>query len=137
MTAYSALGPVQAAVLGALTADVALAGMVNGVFDYVIEGTSYPYVHVGEATETPDNTHSGFGRQTVVTLHVWSQHYGYSEALTIAARLIQVLDHQPLAIDGLTHVVTRFESSQTLTDPELPGDIRHVPMTFRIVTAQL
>lgn len=136
MTAYSALAPVQTALYETLTADATLAGMVTGVFDYVPEGTAYPYVHVGEATEIPDNTHSGFGRQTVVTLHVWSQHRGFSEALTIAARIIQVLDHAPLTIDGLRHVATRFESSQTLTDPEPPGDIRHVPMTFRVVTSQ-
>ncbi len=47
---------------------------------------------------------------------------------------MEVLDHTPLDIDGHHHVATRFEFSQALTDPEPPGDIRHVVLRFRIVT---
>ncbi|OII60112.1 hypothetical protein BJP40_00690 [Streptomyces sp. CC53] len=129
-----ALLPVQIAVYGALQADAALGTLVTGVFDFVEEGQPYPYVHVGEAIETPDNAHDRHGAETVITLHVWSQYRGYAEALRIAGRVVEVLDHTPLSIDGHHHVATRFEFSQTLTDPEPPGDIRHVVLRFRIVT---
>ena len=33
-------------------------------------------------------------------------------------------------------MATRFEFSQTLTDPEPPGDIRHVVLRYRVVTEQ-
>ncbi|MYS74169.1 DUF3168 domain-containing protein [Streptomyces sp. SID5926] len=128
--------PVQTAVYGRLKGDATLAGMISGIYDYVPEDVAYPFVVIGEALETPDNRHGGFGRETVVTLHVWSRYQGYSQALRIGARVTALLDHQPLTIEGLDHIATRFEFSQTLTDPEPPGDIRHLVLRYRIVTEQ-
>lgn len=130
------MGPVQAAYYARLTGDAALMDLISGVFDYVPEDRPYPYVQIGEATEIPDNRHDGFGRETTQTLHVWSRYRGYAQALAIAARIVALLDHQRLSIAGLHHVATRFEFSQTLTDPEPPGDIRHIPMRFRTITEQ-
>ncbi|MEU2450054.1 DUF3168 domain-containing protein [Streptomyces sp. NPDC012765] len=134
--APTALGPVQQAVYGRLTADEELMALITGVYDHVPENVVFDYVHIGEATEIPDNRHGGFGRETVPSLHVWTRHRGHGPGLRIAARITALLDHQPLTIEGLHHVSTRFEFSQTLTDPEPPGDIRHIPMRFRITTEQ-
>jgi hypothetical protein len=136
MTAPTALGPVQAAVYARLTGDAALMALITGVYDYVPEDVVFDYVHIGESTEIPSNRHGGFGRETGITLHVWSKYRGHSRGLRIAARITELLDHRPLTIAGLHHVSTRFEFSQTLTDPEPPGDIRHIPMRFRITTEQ-
>jgi len=136
VTAPAPMGPVQAAYYAALTGDALLMNLVTGVFDNVPEGQAYPYVVLGEGTEIADNRHGGFGRQTTQTLHVWSRYRGYSQGLAIAARMVAVLDHQPLTVTGLHHVSTRFEFQQTLTDPEPPGDIRHIPVRFRTVTEQ-
>jgi hypothetical protein len=129
---------IQQAVYALLTADAQLMGLLSGdgVYDGAPEGAPYPYIDLGEAVESPDNTHDGWGRQTVITLHVWTQHHGHSKGLTIAARVLQVLDHQPLTIAGHRHISTRYESMQTLTDPDPPGDIRHIPMRFRVTTEQ-
>ncbi|MFD9064184.1 DUF3168 domain-containing protein [Kitasatospora purpeofusca] len=135
-TAAAPMAPLQAAVHALLTGDAELSGQITGVHDYVPEGTAYPYVVIGEAIETPNNRHRGLGRQTVLTLHVWSQYRGYGEALAIGARVMALLDHQPLTITGLTHVSTRYEMGQTLTDPEPPGDIRHLVHRYRITTEQ-
>ncbi|WP_340382328.1 DUF3168 domain-containing protein [Streptomyces sp. SS7] len=126
--------PVRDAVLAALTADETLMGLVQGVKDFVREDEPYPYIHLGESVETPANAHDRFGSEVLQTLHIWSKYRGYAEALTIAARVLQVLDHHPLTVDGYVWTWTRFVSQQTLTDPEPPGDIRHVPMSFRIGT---
>ncbi|MGW2260273.1 DUF3168 domain-containing protein [Streptomyces sp. NPDC001780] len=136
MTAPAPMLPVQTAVYGRLAADPTLTGLITGVFDYVPETTAYPFVVIGEAIETPDNRHGGFGRQTVITLHVWSRYRGYAQALAIGARITALLDHQPLTIVGQAHIVTRFEFSQTLTDPEPPGDIRHLVLRYRVLTEQ-
>lgn len=133
MTADSPLGPIQEAVYDVLSADATLAALITGVFDEVPEGTAYPYVVIGEALEQPDNAHDRFGRQTVETLHVWSDHRGFSDATSIASRVIALLDHQPLTIAGRHHVVTRYEFSQALRDPDKPG-LRHIPIRFRILT---
>ncbi|MCX4686763.1 DUF3168 domain-containing protein [Kitasatospora purpeofusca] len=136
MSAAAPMAPLQAAVHAVLTGDDELAELITGVHDYVPEGTAYPYVVIGEALETPDNAHGRFGRQTVLTLHVWSQYRGYGEALAIGARVMTLLDHQPLTITGLDHIATRYELAQTLTDPEPPGDIRHLIQRYRILTGQ-
>ncbi|MFJ4863397.1 DUF3168 domain-containing protein [Streptomyces sp. NPDC088748] len=136
MTAPTALGPVQAAVYARLTGDATLMALLSGVYDFVPESVAFDYVVIGEATEIPDNRHGGFGRETTLTLHVWSKYRGHARGQRIAARITALLDHQPLTIADLHHVSTRFEFSQTLTDPEPPGDIRHIPMRFRITTEQ-
>lgn len=126
--------PVRDAVRTALLADDPLIDLVEGVLDWVPEKQAYPYIHMGGTVETPDNAHDRHASQTVVTLDIWSQYRGYAQALSIAARVIQALDHTPLVVVGHVHRWTRFMSMQTLTDPEPPGDIRHVPMQFRIGT---
>ena len=126
--------PVQKAVRDALIADTQLMSLIEGVFDFVDEKQPYPYIETGQATETPDNAHDRHSSSTLVTLHIWSQSRGFAEALTIATHVIQALDHAPLTIEGHTHTWTRFVALQTLKDPEPPGDIRHVPMDFRIGT---
>jgi hypothetical protein len=135
-TAPAPMLPVQQALYDRLTGDAVLMATLTGVYDYTPEEDNYPFLVIGEATETPDNRHGGFGRQTLVTLHVWSKYRGYTQALTIGARVTALLDHQPLTITGLDHIVTRFEFSQTLTDPEPTGDIRHLVLQYRIVTEQ-
>ena len=126
--------PVRDAVRAALLADAPLMGMITGVLDWVPEKQPYPYIHLGESVETPANAHDRHGAETRQTLHIWSQYRGYAQGLTIAARVLQALDHTPLVIAGHVWCWTRFSSMQTLTDPEPPGDIRHVPMDFRIGT---
>jgi hypothetical protein len=130
----SADGPVQDAVIALLRADAELMALIQGVFDWVKEKQPYPYVVIGESVETPDNTHDSHGSQTLLVLHVWSQYRGYSQARTIASRLRALLEHRPLTITGHRHVATYFVSAQTLTDPEPPGDIRHIPTSFRVLT---
>ncbi|MGW9242579.1 DUF3168 domain-containing protein [[Kitasatospora] papulosa] len=135
-TAPSPMLAVQGAVLEVLYGDGTLAGMVESVYDYLPETASYPFVVLGEAVETPDNRHGGFGRQTVITLHVWSQYEGYAEALRIGERITELLDHQALNVPNLDHISTRYEFAQTLTDPEPPGNIRHLVLRYRVVTEQ-
>lgn len=136
MTAPAPMLPIQQALYAALTADTMLMSLITGVYDYVPEDVVFPYVAIGEATEIPDNRHGGFGRQTTVTLHVWTRHRGHSKGLAIGSRVTALLDHQPLAITGAAWVATRFEFSQTLTDPEPPGDVRHLVLRYRVITEQ-
>lgn len=127
---------VQGALYERMRASSELMAIVTGVHDKPPERKAFPYVVLGEATETPDNAHGVFGRQTATTLHIWSQYEGYAEALQILAVLVTLFDHQPLTVPGLHHVSTHYEFSQTLTDPAPPGNIRHVPVRFRTRTEQ-
>jgi hypothetical protein len=128
--------PVQAAVYRVLAGDQDLAAQVSGVFDLVPEDTAYPYVQIGEALDSPRGAHGNHGRETVLTLHVWSKYRGNAEAHRIGALVMAVLDHQVLDVEGLHHVSTRYEQGLTMTDPEPPGDIRHLVQRYRITTEQ-
>lgn len=146
-TAPSPMLGVQGAMVALLRGDTTLLDMVGAmrgaaatpastVYDYVPEDVPYPFIVIGEAIETPDNRHGGFGRQTVPTLHVWDRYRGYARVLRVGDRVTTLLDHQPLTIPGADWIATRFEFSQTLTDPEPPGDIRHLVLRYRVVTEQ-
>lgn len=134
-TPVSPLGPIQEAVYEVLSGDATLDGLVTGVFDEVPEGTAMPYVTIGEALEQPAGAHDRYGRETVLTLHVWTDTRGFARATEITSRLVSLLDHQPLTISGHHHVVTRYEFSQTLRDPE--PHVRHIPIRFRVETEQV
>ncbi|MFF0426909.1 DUF3168 domain-containing protein [Streptomyces sp. NPDC004520] len=136
MTSPLPLLAVQSALYARLKADAALLGKVSGVYDFVPEDVAFPYIVIGEAIETPDNSHDRYGRQTVHTLHVWDQYRGFKRVLQIGGLVNALLDHQPLTIPGLAHVATRYEFGQPLTDPTPPGDIRHLVLRYRIVTEQ-
>ncbi|MFH8805477.1 DUF3168 domain-containing protein [Streptomyces sp. NPDC017936] len=124
------------AIRAALTGDSQLMGQISGVLDWAPEDQPYPYIHLGDSFETPSNAHDRYGSEVLQTLHVWSKYRGFAQGLAIADRVRQVLDHTPLTIVGHRWTWTRFVSMQTLTDPEPPGDLRHLPMTFRIGSEQ-
>lgn len=132
--ARSAAAPVQAAVYARLTGDEVLTAMVTGGYDYVPEDAKYPYWVLGDAIETPDNTLDTFGRQVANTVTVWSDYRGYAQALAVGARIIELLDHQPLAVEGHTNVAVRAEMGQAKRDPN--PRIRSVPVRFRVSTEQ-
>lgn len=125
---------VQRAIYRTLAEDDELQSLVSGVFDDVPEGTEFPYVVIGESTLIPDNYLTGFGREVRVTLHVWSQYRGFAEALEIADRVCQLLDHQPLAVEGWEHIATRLDFMETLHDPD--PSLRHVPIQFSVIVAR-
>jgi hypothetical protein len=130
----SPIHPLQIALYDRLTGDAELAALVSGVFDRVPETKPLDYVHIGEWLSTPDNSHGSFGRQAVATLHVWTRAEGNAKGQAIAARIVALLDHQPLEVDGHRVVSIRCEFDQALRDPD--PQVRHHVLRFRITTSQ-
>lgn len=135
----SPLNPLQKAIVAKLKGDATLTTLLGGssrVLDYVPEGQAYPYVRVGEHLSIPDNDLTSFGRQITETLHVWTRARGNVTGQDIAARIIELLDHQvsALTVTGHRVVSIRCEFDQALTDPD--PEIRHHVLRFRIITAQ-
>jgi hypothetical protein len=140
----SPLTALQRAIYARLTGDATLAGLLGAatrIVDQVTEGTSYPYVRIGESLSVPDNTHTSIGREVTETLHVWTRTRGNAAGQAIADRIIVLLDHQVTALDALLlplgHrlVSVRHEFDQALTDPD--PEIRHHVLRFRLQTEQL
>lgn len=122
------------ALLGASVGDVR-------VVDQPREGMPHPYVRVGDFLSTPDNDLTSFGRNVVMTLHIWTKKRGNKDGQDIASRIVVLLDHQTAVLDPLLRVeghkliLIRAEFDQALTDPD--PEIRHHVLRFRVATAQL
>jgi hypothetical protein len=139
MVSKSPLNPLQKAINAKLRGDSALVALLGGklaVYDQPPEGVAYPYVRIGDHLSTPDNDLTSFGREVTETIHVWTKVRGNSTGQDIAARIVELLDHQPAGLSVLGHRVVsiRCEFDQALTDPD--PEIRHHVLRFRIVTAQ-
>ena len=135
MTNSSPMWAIQVAVRNALLADTDITDVVTGVYDHVPETAGFPYITVGEATETSDNTHNTFGHQTTVTLHIWTRQRGHKQGLELLQSVKAALDRQPLTVDGRHTVLIRHEFTQTLRDPD--PEVRHIPARFRVITQEV
>lgn len=145
LVSKSPLNPLQKALVTLLGADATLTTLLTAagrVLDQVTEQTPYPYVRLGDHLSIPDNDHSGYGREVTETLHIWTKARGNVTGQTIASRIIELLDHQHVALTaafaplaGHRVVSVRNEFDQALTDPD--PEIRHHVLRFRVVTAQL
>jgi len=135
----SPVNPLQAALVAELKGDSALIALLGGrqaVYDQPPEGEAYPYIRVGDHLSIPDNDLTSFGRQVTVTLHIWTKVRSNKPGQDIAARIVELLDHQPdaLTVTGHRVVSIRAEFDQALTDPD--PQIRHHVLRFRVITAQ-
>lgn len=141
----SPLNPLQKALVTLLSADASLTSLLGAaghVLDQVTEQTAYPYLRLGDHLSIPDNDHGGYGRQVTETLHIWTEARGNVTGQAIANRVIELLDHQHVALTAAfaapaAHRVVsiRNDFDQALTDPD--PEIRHHVLRFRVVTAQL
>lgn len=124
----------RAAIHDALTADSALAALLNGpkIYDDPPTSTPFPYVALGEARVTDYSTGSERGEEHQLTLHAWSRQGGHREAHTIAGALLQALDDAPLALDDHRLINLRFALADIRREAD--GRTYHALVRFRAVT---
>lgn len=129
----TSLMELQRAIVQRLTGDPELMGMVTGVFDDVPQGQEAPYLVVGEASETAMNTFTRKGRESNLTIHIYSEYAGFKEGLTILQRLNDLLDDgEPLSLETQQLIYLLFDNVQTIN-----GDsFKHIPVTYRAVVQE-
>jgi len=127
--AGSALLEVQKAVYSKLTGDATLIAKVTGVFDAVPDDQAFPYIAIGDETETGFSAFSKIGKEVILTLHLWSQYQGFKQADEILVRVNELLDGAALTVTGYASTAMQFVSSEHLRDPD--GITRHVVARFR------
>ena len=122
----------QSAVYSALKNDNNLTSTQGaGVFDEVVEGSSYPFVQIGEDTSLDYSTKDVTGGEYTINIHVWSQYTGSKECKNLMDRIHDLLHDSSLSVTGFNLVNFRFEFSDILRDPD--GITRHGVMRFRAV----
>ena len=101
------------------------------IFDEVPEGSSTPYVTIGEDTAVDYSTDTADGADITVNIDVWSEYKGSKECKQIMDRIHDLLHDSSLSITGFNLVNLRFEFSDILRDPD--GVTRHGFMRFRAI----
>lgn len=108
---------------------------VNGanvpVYDDVPQGTSYPYVLIGEETTANNGSKTLDGVEHTQTIHVWSQYRGRREIKEIMGSVYENLHNADISVSGASLVNCRQEFSTTLAEND--GITRHGVMRFRAV----
>ena len=114
----------DAAITGASVADVP-------VYDDIPEGTSAPYINIGEETAINDGTKAVDAVEHTLTIHVWSEYRGRYEIKHIMEQVYQNLHNAAITVSGASLVNIRQEFATTLEEPD--GITRHGVMRFRAI----
>ena len=122
---------VQTAIHARLTGDATLMATLDAVHDQVPENAAFPYLTIGEDTASDFGTKTEQGQSLTLSLHAWSRAHGRRQVKDILARVHALLHEQALTVAGFTHVMTRFEFTQTFRDPD--GLTQHGVARYRVV----
>jgi len=126
MTDYAV--SVQTAVYNALTGNSSLTSSVTGIYDFVPENTSFPYVKVGDQTMVDDGTKDKKGSDFTLIVHTFSRYRGSKEIKEIMSLVYDVLHESSLTISGAMNNM-RFEFSDIIKEPD--GLTTHGVQRFR------
>ena len=114
----------NATITGATVADVP-------VYDDVPEGTSAPYIAIGEDTAIDIAAKDKDAHEHTLTVHVWSEYRGRYEIKHIMEQVYQNLHNAAITVSGASLVNLRNEFVTTLQEAD--GITRHGVMRFRAV----
>lgn len=141
----SAVEPIMAAVGATLVADATLVAMLAediripgdpAILNDAKKEQPYPYVLISHADEHPWHTiggaTSGRGWNVTLLVHVYSQAHSDKEANLIRARIVELLNFQPLAVAGYTTAIVEYKRGQLKTQDIDKVKTRHIPAEFDI-----
>lgn len=138
MSTQTSLSEVQTAMYSRLTGDTTLMALLTAVYDFtaVPDDAAFPYVTIGDATETPLNAFGRRGYATRHLVHIWDSGYGgLLKAQTVLARLNFLLDQQPMTLATQSLVYLLFQQSHTLNDPGA-NKVIHIVCEYEIFTQE-
>ena len=122
----------QTAIYTALNTDSNLTSTLGAsIYDDVPEGSTFPYIQMGQDTLNEYGTKDQNGVDTSLTLHIWSQYKGSLQTKNIMDRVHTLLHDSSLSVTGYNLINVRFEFGDILRDPD--GVTRHGIMRFRAI----
>jgi len=119
----------QTTVYNALLADATLVSAVTGIYDFVPEGTAFPYVKVGDQTMVDDGTKNKKGNDFTLMIHTFSRYRGSKEIKEIMSLVYDVLHESSLSVSGAFNNM-RFEFSDIIKEND--GLTTHGMQRFRV-----
>lgn len=125
MAIGTSIAQLKIACFGVLKGDSTLLALVTGIFDQQAPtNQAFRYITLDSSTELSDNTMGKGGRECTLTWSVYTQDLGSSKGLTIADRMITLIDHQMTALTALmTGQSCRYAELDNLQDSTTGNDI--------------
>lgn len=141
-TTKTAAGPVIDAIYDALNVAAITAapptGFSCGVYDDVPQTAAFPYLRISTPTGIPFDTFGTAGKERTVQVSVFSQYEGTKEAHDILDKVVQLLNHQALAITGHTTVLIDYEQDGGGAEEDVNGvKTVHTWARFRVIVQEV
>jgi hypothetical protein len=127
----SASWALQQAVFATLSADSAVHSLA-GIFDAVPRNAAFPYIVVGEAAETPQNSADGDLSEHTLQIHIWSRGGGHREIKQLSQAVREALDGASLNLNGHSLIGLAFTSAAYQRESD--GESFRARLAFRAVT---
>jgi hypothetical protein len=125
----------QQAIYAALAANTDLQALIGDpprLFDYVPRDSAFPYVVIGDETESDWSTATEDGTEHQLTIHVWSRSSGHKEAKSIAEIIRSSLNNAALSVSGATLIDIRHLATDFARQAD--GQTYRASLRFRAVT---
>jgi len=126
---------IQQTIFTLLDADSGLNNLITGVFDFVKEDQSFPYITIGDDNFSDWSTHTFDGVEGSINIHTWTRSNGRKQCKEIMVEIYRVLHNTTLTIVGFKVPLLRFDFSETLLDPD--GQTYHGIQRFKILTGSV
>ena len=108
---------VQTSVYNALNGNSSLTSSVSGIYDFVPESTTFPYVKVGDQTMVDEGTKNKKGSDFTLMVHTFSRYRGSKEIKEIMSLVYDILHESSLSISGAMNNM-RFEFSDIIKESD-------------------
>ena len=120
----------QQTVFNALDQSSTLQNLVTDVYDFVPEGTAFPYVKIGEQTMVDNGTKNKQGTDFTIEVHTFSIFRGIVEIKNIMSVVYDILHESSLSVSGADLINMRFEFSDIIKEND--GLTTHGVQRFRV-----
>ena len=120
----------QQTVFNALDQSSTLQNLVTDVYDFVPEGTAFPYVKIGEQTMVDNGTKNKQGTDFTIEVHTFSRYRGSVEIKNIMSVVYDILHESSLSVAGADLINMRFEFSDIIKEND--GLTTHGVQRFRV-----
>ena len=105
------------------------------VYDAHPQDVAYPYIMMGEMTDTDWSAKGEPGQEVFSTIHIWSQYKGRKEAEEMYDAVLQALTRAELDLAPDFNAFGYFDGSNIITD--LDGVTRHRILRFRYLIEEV
>ena len=102
----------------------------NNIYDFVPEGTAFPYVKIGEQTMVDNGTKNKQGTDFTIEVHTFSRYRGSVEIKNIMSVVYDILHESSLSVSGADLINMRFEFSDIIKEND--GLTTHGVQRFRV-----